>query len=88
MSLEYLLRFKDLQLRNIAKSWPQLRLMIDRYGFPPGFLLGVNSRAWRVSDVEQWLASRPVQPSEHVMKRAAKSIRATAAARSRLERAE
>jgi predicted DNA-binding transcriptional regulator AlpA len=78
MSLE-LLRFKDLRRLGVVSSWPQLRYMQERYGFPTGLLLGANSRAWRAIDVERWLASRPSEPSAHVMERAEKSIRSRAA---------
>jgi hypothetical protein len=55
--------------------------MQDRYGFPSGLLLGANSRAWRLAEVEQWLADRPTEPSPHVMERAEKSKRVRAAGR-------
>jgi predicted DNA-binding transcriptional regulator AlpA len=79
MSLE-LLRYKDLRRLGIVSSWPQLRYMQEKYGFPSGLLLGANSRAWRVAEVEAWLASRPTEPSAHVMERAEKSMRARQAA--------
>jgi hypothetical protein len=50
--------------------------MQEQYGFPSGFLLGANTRAWRAADIEAWLASRPTAPSDHVMKRTAKSMAA------------
>jgi predicted DNA-binding transcriptional regulator AlpA len=70
------LRFKDLQARRIVTSWPQLRHMQRQYGFPPGRLLGANSRAWTEAEIQEWLASCPVEPSQHVMERAEKSKRA------------
>ena len=79
MSLE-LLRFKDLRRLGVVSSWPQLRRMQECEKFPTGFLLGPNSRAWRVSEIEEWLAHRPTEPSEHVMKRTEKAIAAKAAA--------
>ncbi|WP_158665354.1 helix-turn-helix transcriptional regulator [Sinorhizobium fredii] len=57
-----LLRFVHLKERQIVQNWPQLRRMVERYGFPPGLLLGPNTRAWREDEVEQWLASRPTAP--------------------------
>lgn len=54
-----LLRFRDLKERQIVQSWPQLRRMVQRYGFPPGLLLGPNTRAWREDEVEHWLVARP-----------------------------
>ncbi|MGR9158574.1 helix-turn-helix transcriptional regulator [Rhizobium leguminosarum] len=60
--MSQLLRFKDLQVRQIVRSWPQLRRMICDYDFPSGMLLGPNTRAWREEDIEEWLASRPTAP--------------------------
>ena len=57
--LEELLRFKDLQRLGVVNSWPQLRYMQQNYNFPSGLLLGVNSRAWRASDIKQWLDACP-----------------------------
>jgi predicted DNA-binding transcriptional regulator AlpA len=79
MSLE-LLRFKDLRRLGVVSSWPQLRNMQKAYGFPSGLLLGANSRAWRVAEVEAWLANRPTEPSAQVMERVEKSMRARQAA--------
>jgi predicted DNA-binding transcriptional regulator AlpA len=76
MSLEELLCFKDLRRLGVVSSWAQLKSMQKKYSFPAGLLLGANSRAWRASEVEQWLASCPVEPSQHVLKRVAKSVRA------------
>jgi predicted DNA-binding transcriptional regulator AlpA len=76
MSLEILLRFKDLRRLGIASNWPQLRYMQKNCNFPTGFLLGANARAWRTSEVEKWLAARPTEPSKAVMERAEKSVRA------------
>jgi predicted DNA-binding transcriptional regulator AlpA len=79
--LEDLLRFKDLQRLGIVSSWPQLRYMQQNYSFPSGLVLGANSRAWRVSDVEQWLLNCPTESPPNVMKRAAKSVSARQAVR-------
>jgi predicted DNA-binding transcriptional regulator AlpA len=76
MSVEELLRFRDLKRLGYASSWPQLRYMQKVYGFPPGLLLGANTRAWRVSEIAQWLASCPTESSSVVVDRAAKSVRA------------
>lgn len=57
-----LLRFRDLKERQIVQSWPQLRRMVREYGFPPGMLLGPNTRAWSEQVVEDWLADRPTAP--------------------------
>ncbi len=54
-----LLRFTDLQERKIVNNHVTLKRWIEREGFPPGFMLGPNTRVWRESEIEDWLASRP-----------------------------
>jgi predicted DNA-binding transcriptional regulator AlpA len=54
-----LLRFADLKAAGIINSWPMLRRRMERDGFPPGRLLGPNTRAWPEEEIERWLASRP-----------------------------
>lgn len=54
-----LLRFRDLRARGIINNWPSLKARITRDGFPPGRMLGPNTRAWSEAEVERWLASRP-----------------------------
>ena len=54
-----LLRFSDLKKRAIVGNRVTLKRWIDEEGFPPGIMLGAHTRAWRESDVEEWLASRP-----------------------------
>jgi predicted DNA-binding transcriptional regulator AlpA len=80
LSLE-LLRFKDLRRLGVVSSWPQLRRMQEFENFPSGFLLGPNSRAWRVADVEEWLGKRPSAPSPQAKERAERSVRARQAKR-------
>jgi predicted DNA-binding transcriptional regulator AlpA len=55
------LRFEDLKERGIVKHWLTLRRWIKHAGFPPGILLGPNTRAFPEADVEAWLASRPTK---------------------------
>ena len=43
-----LYRFNDLKER-------------ERDGFPPGFILSPQCRAWRAEDIERWLASRSTE---------------------------
>jgi predicted DNA-binding transcriptional regulator AlpA len=75
MPVDELLRFKDLQRHNVAKSWPQLRYMQKHYGFPVGILLGANTRAWSVQEVKKWLETRPTD-SLLIRERAESSVRA------------
>jgi hypothetical protein len=56
-----LLRFHDLKQRKIVNNHMTLKRWIKREGFPSGFMLGPNTRVWRESDVEAWLASRPTE---------------------------
>jgi hypothetical protein len=61
------MRFRDLKERGIVATWPTLLDWIARRGFPPGRMLGPNTRAWFESEVYDWLASRPVAPKEVVV---------------------
>jgi hypothetical protein len=58
---DILLRFHNLKHRNIVRNWVTLQRWIDREGFPSGFMLGPNTRVWRESEIEDWLASRPTE---------------------------
>ena len=55
------LRFSDLKDRGIVSNHVTLKRWIATQGFPPGFMLGPNTRVWRESDVEAWLQSRPIE---------------------------
>ncbi len=55
-----LLRFRDLKERGIVGNWPTLKARIQRDNFPPGRMVGPNSRAWLESEIEAWIKSRPV----------------------------
>jgi hypothetical protein len=52
-------RFRDLVDTNIVRNWPTLLRLIDEESFPPGVMLGRNTRAWTLDEVEAWLATRP-----------------------------
>jgi predicted DNA-binding transcriptional regulator AlpA len=54
-----LIRFSDLFERKIVKNWPTLKRWVEREGFPPGKMIGPNTRAWTEEEVNEWLASRP-----------------------------
>ena len=56
-----MLRFDDLKQRKIVHNHVTLKRWIEKEGFPPGILLGPNTRAWRESEIEEWLASRPTE---------------------------
>lgn len=59
-----LLRFADLKARKIVSNRVTLGRWIESLNFPPGFLIGENSRAWRESDIERWLAEREAKQPE------------------------
>jgi hypothetical protein len=52
-------RFKDLVDAGLVGSWTQLQRLIRHENFPIGILLSANARAWKLSSVEAWAASRP-----------------------------
>ena len=54
-----LLRFKDLHERGIVSNWPQLKNMVENYGFPAGRMVGANSRAWFEDEIYSWLEGLP-----------------------------
>jgi predicted DNA-binding transcriptional regulator AlpA len=53
-----LLRFPDLKQYGV-NNWPTLTRWIEREGFPAGFYLAANTRAWHKDEVDTWLANRP-----------------------------
>jgi hypothetical protein len=53
------IRFADLVASHIVSNWVQLGRLIDHEGFPEGVLLGPNTRAWKLDEVQAWLATRP-----------------------------
>jgi predicted DNA-binding transcriptional regulator AlpA len=57
--LPVFVRYKDLLEAGIVRSWQQLFRIIDSENFPEGVLLSPNIRAWRLDEVEHWLADRP-----------------------------
>jgi predicted DNA-binding transcriptional regulator AlpA len=52
-------RFRHLVEHGIVASWQSLLRLIDEDGFPEGTMLGRNTRAWTVDEVQEWLANRP-----------------------------
>jgi hypothetical protein len=71
------LRLSDLQERGIAMTHQAVRHMQMHEGFPLGRLLGPGTRVWTVHEINDWLASRPVEPSRQTQDRAAKSVAAS-----------
>ena len=54
-----LLRYADLQRRNVVKNWQTLSNWIEKENFPPGRLIGPNTRVWTEEEVTEWISSRP-----------------------------
>jgi predicted DNA-binding transcriptional regulator AlpA len=61
MSADKLLRFRDLKSRGIVSNPVTLARWQANEGFPSGFMLGPNTRVYRESEVEAWLAARPTK---------------------------
>jgi predicted DNA-binding transcriptional regulator AlpA len=55
------LRFKDLQARNIVKSWPQLKRLIEKYSFPKGRMISPNIRVWTETEIQDYVESCPIE---------------------------
>ena len=53
-----LLSYNDLIANGIIKNRTTLGRWIASQGFPPGTLIGPNTRRWDEADIEAWLASR------------------------------
>jgi hypothetical protein len=58
------LRQKNLTERGISGSHQQTRHLQIHHGFPPGRLLGPNTRVWTEDEIIAWLDSRPVDPTD------------------------
>jgi predicted DNA-binding transcriptional regulator AlpA len=54
-----LLRFKDLRSLGVIANYPTLKARIVNDGFPPGRMVGRNTRVWTLAEVEAWIQSRP-----------------------------
>jgi hypothetical protein len=59
VALPKLLRFADLKRIGLVGNWPTLKRRIESQAFPPGRLLGPNTRVWTETEVELWFVSRP-----------------------------
>jgi predicted DNA-binding transcriptional regulator AlpA len=61
MAIDKLLRYSDLKALGIVNNRVTLGRLIKTQGFPPGKLLGQNTRVWPEGGVQTWLNSRPVE---------------------------
>ncbi|MBV8112331.1 MAG: AlpA family phage regulatory protein [Hyphomicrobiales bacterium] len=57
-------RFKHLKERGIVPNWPTLARWVRERDFPPGRLLGPNTRVWTETEIEVWINSRPTRREE------------------------
>jgi hypothetical protein len=53
--------FADLKREKIVRNHVTLNRWKANEGFPAGVLLGPNTRRWRRSWINKWLASRPTE---------------------------
>jgi Prophage CP4-57 regulatory protein (AlpA) len=51
--------FRYLQSENIMPNRMTLARSIEQLGFPQPIALGKNRVAWRLDEIEAWIASRP-----------------------------
>jgi hypothetical protein len=63
--LQRWIRYADLKRARIVGNWTQLLRLIELQNFPPGTMLSPKVRAWTVSEIEGWLASRPPAGKRH-----------------------
>ena len=82
-----LLRLKDLQERGIAMTHQAVRHMQLHEDFPLGRLLGPGTRVWTVQEINDWLATRPIEVSKQAKRRAQRSIEVRGARRAETEAA-
>lgn len=54
-----LLRYSDLKARKIVNNRQTLKNWIKHQGFPPGKMLGPNTRVWTEAEIGEYYASRP-----------------------------
>jgi predicted DNA-binding transcriptional regulator AlpA len=64
--LQRYVRFKHLVEAGVVGNWPTLLRFIESEGFPPGIMIGPNTRAWPLDEVETWLANRPTAGPSHL----------------------
>ena len=55
------LRFADLKERKIVNNRTTLSRWIKQHGFPPGRLLGPNTRVWTDDEIEAYIAARAAE---------------------------
>jgi Prophage CP4-57 regulatory protein (AlpA) len=67
--------YKYLEQHSIVTNRVCLARAIRDYGFPQPIALGTNRLAWRLSEVEEWIATRPRRtPKASDRKKAAETV--------------
>jgi predicted DNA-binding transcriptional regulator AlpA len=61
MAVDRFVRFRDLKARGLLSNHVTLGRWIKYEGFPPGMMLGPNTRVWTEAEIEAWIASRPTE---------------------------
>ena len=54
------LRFADLKARNIVRNRVTLSRWIKNIDFPPGIMIGPNTRGWSAKAIAEWEAKCPI----------------------------
>lgn len=74
------IRYSDLVEMGVVNNRTQVPRIIENEGFPEGFMLSANARAWFRDDVEAWLAKRASVPinEQRAADRAARQKRRSA----------
>lgn len=57
----HIIRMREV-LNRTGVSRSTIYVLMGRGDFPPPLRLGSHSIGWRDSDIEEWIASRPVSP--------------------------
>jgi hypothetical protein len=68
--------YKYLEQHSIVTNRMCLARAIENYNFPQPIALGANRLAWRLEEVEAWIASRPRRSPKTGTKKAASSSEA------------
>jgi predicted DNA-binding transcriptional regulator AlpA len=53
-----LFRFANLKALGVVSSWPQVKRLVDKHDFPPGFLLSPGIRVWTEEEITNWVNRR------------------------------
>jgi len=75
-----LIRYADLVAKGVVNSRMTLKRLIDNQGFPSGVLITPNARAWNETEVDAWIASRPIARKAQTYDGGRKSERTASAA--------